>query len=210
MTSTKIAPKAVTADKLGAAAVTSAKIALGAITADKVAFYNHVIVVAPSGGNFTSPVAALNSITDASETNPYLVKIMPGVYDIGGGTVQMKPYVSIEGSGAGATQILGTQNTCDENPAVPGGLAPPLRRGDRERQCLVLRSVSVRNNGASTEACAVVAILASDCDGMGIFDVGAQARGTNINVGIMVRHTVVADWNSWGSSTRMSTLKAAT
>lgn len=46
-------------------------------------------------------------ITDASATNPYLVKIMPGVYDIGTISVQMKPYVDIEGSGENITRIVG-------------------------------------------------------------------------------------------------------
>jgi len=50
-----------------------------AITAAKISFYTNVIVVAPSGGDFTDPITALSAITDASATNPYLVKIMPGV-----------------------------------------------------------------------------------------------------------------------------------
>jgi hypothetical protein len=98
----------------------------------------------------------------------------------------MKPWVDIEGSGPGITSIVGTQNTCDENPAVPGDWRPRygVVTGSGRSE---LRSLSVRNNGASTEACAVTAILAADCDGLRITRVGAQARGTNINVAIMVR-----------------------
>jgi len=188
----KLATNAVTNAKIANYAVTAAKLAANAVTADKVAFYSRVIVVAPSGGDFTSPVAAMNAITDASESKAYLVKLMPGVYDIGGDTVQMKPWVDIEGSGHGLTSIVGTQNTCDENPAVPGDWRPRYGVVTGSSNA-ALRSLSVRNNGASAENCAVTAILASDCDGMGIFNVGAQARGSNVNVGIMVRHTVVAD-----------------
>ncbi|MBI4710219.1 MAG: hypothetical protein HY759_03830 [Nitrospirae bacterium] len=79
----------------------------GAVTPSKIGFYRRVVVVAPSGGDFTSPVDAVNSITDASATNPYLVKIMPGVYDLGGNGIQMKSYVDIEGSGENITKIIG-------------------------------------------------------------------------------------------------------
>ena len=163
----KLATNAVTNAKIANYAVTAAKLAANAVTADKIAFYSRVIVVAPSGGDFTSPVAAMNSIIDASESKTYLVKIMPGVYDIGSGTVQMKPWVDIEGSGPGITSIVGTQNTCDENPDVAGDWRPRygVVTGSSNAE---LRSLSVGNNGASAEACAVTAILASDCDGMGI------------------------------------------
>jgi hypothetical protein len=184
----KLATNAVTSAKIAKYAVTAAKLAANSVTADKIAFYSRVIVVAPSGGDFTSPVAAMNSIVDASESKTYLVKIMPGVYDIGSGTVQMKPWVDIEGSGPGITSIVGTQNTCDENPDVAGDWRPRYgvvtASGFSE-----LRSLSVGNNGASTEACAVTAILAADCEGLRITRVGAQARGTNINVAMMVRTT---------------------
>lgn len=88
--------------------VSTSKIAAGAITPDKVGFYNNVIIVAPSGGDFTSPVDAMNAITDASASNPYLVKIMPGVYNIGTNMVNMKSYVDIEGSGENTTKIIGS------------------------------------------------------------------------------------------------------
>ncbi len=71
------------------------------------AWAQNVIFVAPEGGDFTSPVAAVSAITDASEDNPYLVKILPGVYDIGSCCVVMKPYVDIEGSGEEVTTIKG-------------------------------------------------------------------------------------------------------
>ena len=69
--------------------------------------YANVIVVAKSGGDFNDPVSAINSISDASATNPYLIKIMPGVYDIGV-TLEIKEFVNIEGSGEAATKIVGS------------------------------------------------------------------------------------------------------
>ncbi len=91
-------------------AVTDAKIS-GPISASKIESgvfrkkYSNVVVVAKSGGDFTDPIAAVNSITDASASNPYLVKVMPGVYDLGTASLQMKSYVDLEGSGPDNTVI---------------------------------------------------------------------------------------------------------
>jgi len=74
------------------------------------AHYANVIVVAKSGGDFTDPVAAVNSISDASASNPYLIKIMPGTYEIGS-NITMKNHVSIEGSGQETTYINATYST---------------------------------------------------------------------------------------------------
>ncbi|WP_306534289.1 hypothetical protein [Geobacter sp.] len=68
----------------------------------------NLMVVAPSGGDFTNPIDALNAITDASADKPYLVKIMPGTYDLGISTLVMKPHVDIEGSGELTTRLRGS------------------------------------------------------------------------------------------------------
>lgn len=64
----------------------------------------NVLVVAKDGsGDFTNPDEAIRSIADASPENPYLVKIMPGVYDVAGfGTHQN---IDVEGSGEGVTKV---------------------------------------------------------------------------------------------------------
>ena len=67
------------------------------------------VTVSASGGDFTSPVDAVNSILDASATNPYVVRIGPGVYDLGTTVLKMKPFVSVVGSGQSATFINGTR-----------------------------------------------------------------------------------------------------
>jgi hypothetical protein len=69
--------------------------------------YAQVIVVAKSGGDFDNPVDAMNSIGpyDAGREHPYLIKIMPGLYNITGKVLNMRLYVDIEGSGEGVTII---------------------------------------------------------------------------------------------------------
>jgi hypothetical protein len=70
----------------------------------------NIVTVAKANGQFTDPVAAVNSITDASATNPYLVVIGPGVYTITS-TLVMKQYVSIAGCGEKVTKITGAIST---------------------------------------------------------------------------------------------------
>lgn len=119
-----ILQNAVTGNIIAAGAVTNDKIQVGTITKDRLAFtvdsakYGNLVIVAKSGGDFTSPIDAINSVTTASAANPFVVKVMPGVYDLGTSSLQMKEYVYLEGSGEDSTVITSTvqvlgDNTCD-------------------------------------------------------------------------------------------------
>ena len=66
----------------------------------------NIITVSAQNGDFTSPIAAMNSINDASSSNPYLIVLGPGSYPITGQLV-MKDYVSITGSGMDTSEIRG-------------------------------------------------------------------------------------------------------
>lgn len=70
--------------------------------------YARTIIVNSGGAttadNGTALLNAIQSISDNSATNPYLLKLEPGTYDIGT-QLLMKPYVDIEGSGGAATVI---------------------------------------------------------------------------------------------------------
>ena len=82
------------------------------LPAGAIAFYGNVAVVAPSGGDYDNPATAMGAYGSwcgtPSATTPCLLKIMPGVYDIGAFTVVMQPYIDIEGSGQNVTVITGT------------------------------------------------------------------------------------------------------
>ncbi len=65
----------------------------------------NLVTVAQSGGDFSDIQAAIDSITDASETNPYVVYVAPGYYDLGAGYIDMKSHVHLKGAGRDATFI---------------------------------------------------------------------------------------------------------
>ena len=66
------------------------------------ATYDNVVVVAKDGGHYNTIQAALDSITDAADSNRYLVWVAPGRYYE---RVTMKPHVDIEGAGEWNTVI---------------------------------------------------------------------------------------------------------
>ena len=75
--------------------------------------YARTLVVAASGGDFATVQAAVNSITDASATNPYLIWIAPGIY---AETVTLKPYVHLQGAGRDVTVLQGSITDDDGSP----------------------------------------------------------------------------------------------
>jgi len=72
----------------------------------------NVITVAKSGGQFSNPVAAMASITNAGSNNPYLIVIGPGHYTLNQQLV-MKDHVTIVGSGREATFLHGSISGAD-------------------------------------------------------------------------------------------------
>ncbi len=76
--------------------------------------YENVIVVAKSGGDFTSVAAALNSIGDASENNRYLVRVAPGIYEEDN-LVEIPSYVHLQGDGPRTTIITSNRGSATPN-----------------------------------------------------------------------------------------------
>jgi len=80
---------------------------------DDTVVYVRTVVVSPipgdPAGSGTLLLNALNGISGNSATNPYLLKIEPGIYDIGATALAMKTYVDIEGSGENATFIVASR-----------------------------------------------------------------------------------------------------
>lgn len=80
---------------------------------------------------------AINSITDASEGNRYLVKVMPGIY---AEQVVMKEFVDLEGSGQDNTVI--TSSAIDDGTRTVATVAVPSN--------VVIRNLSAANTASST------------------------------------------------------------
>ena len=122
-----------------------------------------VVTVAKSGGDFTGVQAALNSITDASSSNPYLVRVAPGSYS---GTVVMKAHVHLQGSGAGATVL--TSTSC-------GSAFPPAAATLKLSSNTTLRDLTIVNSGTGSTCIALMA--PPGVTNATVRDVRAQATG---------------------------------
>jgi hypothetical protein len=90
-------------------------------------------------------VNALNGISGNSSTDPYLLKIEPGVYDIGNNGLTMKSYVDIEGSGENATFITATRGNSG---GVTSTAAAVIGAANSELRNLTVTNTSAANYGA--------------------------------------------------------------
>jgi hypothetical protein len=126
------------------------------------ASYKRTVVVSPVGSatqNGSALLAALNGITDASATNPYLLYIEAGTYDLDIGWLQMTPYVHIEGAGEDNTIITSAVGRC-------AGTVHGANNAE-------LRLLTVRNTSTNTAK--------NDC-GVGISNNSASPRLTQVTV----------------------------
>jgi len=103
--------------------------------------YAKVIVVSPSGGDFTSIQAAIDSITGASAANPYLIWVGPGVYEevltVGDG-------IDLHGAGRNLVTVR------NPDPASAGALV--TLQGDGELRSLTVESSVTGVDGTPTIA----------------------------------------------------------
>lgn len=65
---------------------------------------SNIITVAKKGGDFSDPIKALLSITNASQSSPYLIVIAPGTYNLTSPLI-MKEFVNINGTGEELTYL---------------------------------------------------------------------------------------------------------
>ncbi|WP_456379720.1 hypothetical protein [Thiolapillus sp.] len=67
--------------------------------------------VAPEGGDYSSPMDAMSNLSSwcgvPGATNRCLIRLAPGIYDLGTQVLEMQPFVDIQGSGIGMTTIKG-------------------------------------------------------------------------------------------------------
>ncbi|MFN2220201.1 MAG: pectinesterase family protein, partial [Anaerolineae bacterium] len=156
------------------AAVPYALQAQGAVDADTVdgwhasqltAQYDNLVVVAKAWGDYASVQSAINSITDASAGNPYLVWVAPGVYVE---QVTMKAHVHLQGAGQEATIIHSSASSGDW---------PPTQATLAMASDTSLRDLTVSNNGTGTRN---VALMAADAQNARLADVTARTDGSGL------------------------------
>lgn len=126
---------------------------------------SNTITVKTTGGDFTAPVDAMNSITDSNEENPYLILMGPGTFNIAADTqLIMKPYVHILGSGSSQTTISGSRSTTEFYDFSNGALI----RGSSDTSLKGLTIVNATNNG--------------DNNSVGVFFQNSHASIEDVNI----------------------------
>lgn len=131
--------------------------------------YTHTLIVHPDPDVAKAGIELLNvvaGITDNSASNPYLVKIEPGIYNLGSASLPMKPYVDIEGSGEVVTTVTS---------AVSSGYGTVVGADHSE-----LRSLTVKNIGGGQQSVA----LFSESTSPRFTHVTAMSSGASENYGI--------------------------
>ena len=174
----KIKDDAIGTKKIKDGAIKTKKIADGAITEDKLSFsvakYASTIIVSPVLGDPTQSglnlLDAMESITDNSLATPYLLKIEPGLYDLGATPLQLKPYVDIEGSGQLVTKIIAS-NLPDSY-----GTITALNGSNTE-----VRFLTIENIGGGTHA---ISISVFQNEPPQLSNVILRASGSQNNFGV--------------------------
>jgi len=132
------------------------------------------VLVSPIGTptqNGTALVSALAGITTNSAGNPWLLKVEPGIYDVGSSPLIMKPYVDLEGSGEITTIITAASLTGSGTVSAASNSQ--------------IRFVTIRNTGGGASAIAVGRI-AGGGNIMLLHATVIASGGTSNNIGIFV------------------------
>jgi hypothetical protein len=120
--------------------------------------YKRTIVVSPVGTDTENGQAlldAMNNITDASASKPYLLHIEPATYNLGTslntGSLNMKPFVDIEGSGELNTVITsGIETNCQNTrPGTVNGASNAEMRFLTVRNTAQICTAAISNVSAS-------------------------------------------------------------
>lgn len=140
--------------------------------------YQNLVVVAKSGGDFTTITDALNSITTNNADNPFTIYVAPGIYTE---TVAMKPYVDIEGAGEHATKITFTSNSIITS-TLKGADHAELRFLTVENSGGDFYAVAILNSGASPALTHVTASVFGGTDNYGVLNAHSLPKMTDMTI----------------------------
>jgi hypothetical protein len=144
----------------------------------------------------------LDAITDNSGTNPYLIKLGPGIYDIGTTSLQMKPYVDIEGSGEKTTKITGAvtdDGIPPGNATIKGASNAELRFLTVENTGVGLVTAALLNSSASPSILHVIARGSGGNTNFGVYNYSSSPVMTNVTAGGSGGNTSYGVFNQYGS-----------
>ncbi len=146
--------------------------------------YTHTVIVSPVGTatqNGTALLNALAGLTGVSATQPYLLNLEPGVYDLGALPLIMIPYVDIEGSGESVTKITGSGNASSSAGTVVGADNAELRFLTVANTGGAAYAVAIFNNTASPRLTHITANASGGTTGnYGVFNVSSAPTMTHV------------------------------
>ena len=145
--------------------------------------YGKVAVVEPYGnGDYMNPAAAMADLGNwciPSPANPCLLKIMPGLYDIGSSSVVMQSYVDIEGSGENVTIISGTIDS-NVSGVVNGASNAEIRFLTVEHRGAYAYAIGLMNISASPKITNVTVTASGLGSVHGIYNVSSSPTMINV------------------------------
>jgi hypothetical protein len=148
--------------------------------------YTRTLIVSPVPGDALASGASLTtamaSITDASPTNRYLVKIEPGNFDLGPAELQAKPFVDIEGSGEGATRIVGHGSNLDEHATLLGADSCEVRFLTIENLGGLNLGQGIRNDDVSPSFLHVAVRVSGFNQAVGVRNLNSAAHFRSVTV----------------------------
>ncbi|MBI4789263.1 MAG: hypothetical protein HY782_19695, partial [Chloroflexi bacterium] len=144
---------------------------------DNAANYQNVVVVAKSGGNYTTVGAALASITTNSATNRFLIWVAPGTYTE---MITMKEYVDIEGAGENATKITYTGSAVTTTGTVKGVSNAELRFLAVENTGGNTYAIAINNTSASPRLTHLTASASGGTYNRGVYNLSSSLKMTNV------------------------------
>jgi hypothetical protein len=170
-------------------AVNSVPVAQGALTCCSP---NTVVV---SGGadthqNGSNLIAALNRIAalTPSASNTFLLKLEPGSFDLGTTPLQLVPFVQLEGSGEGITQITGAGQAVINSGVILAANNTELRKLTVQSQTGNAYSTGIYADNTITTTFSInhvtVQALDGTSNGTGIYNNGGSPSIENVTIGV--------------------------
>ncbi|MGD8902183.1 MAG: hypothetical protein PVI67_01325 [Anaerolineae bacterium] len=146
----------------------------GSVISAEGSHYGEVVVVAKSGGDYTSIQAAIDAVKGAaSYKEPYLVWVAPGLYE---GEVVMAPYVHLQGAGREATVL-----SC----GVSGGTIPPKVATLILASNSSVRDLTVLHEGTGYANVAIMAVGGTSESFLQDVDARSEGSGEH-NIGVLL------------------------